>query len=52
MEGIGLSIFLYLIGLFILCIVIETAVRRGINSSIIGRYIEEKYDIKKDKNHF
>ena len=52
MEGIGLSILLYLIGLFILYIVIETAVRRGINSSIIGRHIEEKYDIKEDKKNF
>ncbi|OZU87006.1 hypothetical protein CIL03_18880 [Virgibacillus indicus] len=52
MEGIGLSIFIYLVGLFILYIVIETAVKRGINSSIIGRYIEEKYDIKEDKTSF
>ncbi|MDC3413249.1 hypothetical protein NC797_14410 [Aquibacillus sp. 3ASR75-11] len=52
MVGIGLSIFLYLVGLFILYIVIETAVRRGINSSIIGRYIEDKYDIKKNKKSF
>lgn len=52
MEGIGLSVFLYLVGLFLLYIVIETAVRRGINSSIIGRKIEDKYEIKEDKKSF
>ena len=35
--GIILSIFYGFIGLFILYIVIETAVRKGINSSIIGK---------------
>ncbi|KGP73453.1 hypothetical protein [Pontibacillus yanchengensis] len=52
MEGMGLSILIYLVGLFILYIVIETAVRRGINSSIIGRYMEEKNDNREDKESF
>lgn len=52
MESIGLSIFIFLVSLFIFYIVIETAVRRGINSSIIGRYLEEKYNIKEDKKSF
>jgi hypothetical protein len=46
MEGIGLAIIFYIVGLFILYIIIETAVRRGINSSIIGQYLEKKYGIK------
>ncbi|SEA64359.1 hypothetical protein SAMN05421743_106211 [Thalassobacillus cyri] len=55
MEGIGLTIIIYLIGLFILYIIIETAVRRGINSSIIGLYLENKYgiqDTREKKNSF
>ena len=51
MQSIGLSIVLYIISLFILYIVIETAVRRGINSSIIGELLEKKYGIK-DKKSF
>lgn len=46
MVGIGLAIIYYIVGLFILYIIIETAVRRGINSSIIGQYLEKKYGIK------
>lgn len=46
MEGIGLAIIFYIVGLIILYIIIETAVRRGINSSIIGQYLEKKYGIK------
>ncbi|MFF2501340.1 hypothetical protein [Peribacillus sp. NPDC058075] len=51
MQSIGLSIVLYIISLFILYIVIETAVRRVINSSIIGELLEKKYGIK-DKKSF
>ena len=50
MQSIGLSIVLYIISLFILYIVIETAVRRGINSSIIGELLEKKYGIKRYKS--
>ncbi|MGG0288718.1 hypothetical protein ABEY41_27305 [Peribacillus butanolivorans] len=41
-----------IVGLFILYIVIETAVRKGINSSIIGQFLEKKYEIKEDKKSF
>ncbi|MEC0276249.1 hypothetical protein [Peribacillus frigoritolerans] len=50
--GIILSIFYGFVGLFILYIVIETSVRKGINSSIIGQFIEKKYGIKEDKKSF
>ncbi|MDQ0223851.1 hypothetical protein [Metabacillus niabensis] len=46
------SIIAYLIGLFILYVVIETAVRKGINSSIIGKFLEDKYGIKEEKKSF
>lgn len=52
MNAIMLSIILYIVGIFILYIVIETAVRRGINSSIIGQFLEKKYGIKEDKKPF
>ncbi|MFF2289058.1 hypothetical protein [Peribacillus butanolivorans] len=41
-----------IVGLFILYIVIESAVRKGINSSIIGQFFEKKYGIKEDKKSF
>ncbi|MEH7505967.1 hypothetical protein V7152_29135 [Neobacillus drentensis] len=47
-----IPIVIYIVGLFILYIVIETAVRRGINSSIIGQFLEKKYGIKGDKKSF
>ncbi|MGN7940089.1 hypothetical protein [Virgibacillus sp. 6R] len=46
------SIIAYLIGVFILYVVIETAVRKGINSSIIGKFLEDKYGIKEEKKSF
>ncbi|MGE7687466.1 hypothetical protein [Peribacillus simplex] len=52
MQSIGLTIVLYIISLFILYIVIQTAVRKGINSSIIGQILEKKYGIKEDKKSF
>ncbi|WP_328113237.1 hypothetical protein [Peribacillus butanolivorans] len=46
MEAI-IPIVFYIFGLFILYIVSEkTAVRKGINSSIIGQFLEKKYGIK------
>jgi hypothetical protein len=51
-NNIIIPIVLYLVGLFILYIVIETAVRRGINSSIIGQFLEKKNGIKGDKKSF
>jgi len=45
-NDIVASIIWFIVGLFILYIVIETAVRRGINSSIVGQYLQKKYGIK------
>jgi hypothetical protein len=50
--NIIIPIVLYIVGLFILYIVIETAVKRGINSSIIGQFLEKKYGIKGEKESF
>lgn len=44
-----MSIVLYIVSLIILYIVIETAVRRGINSSIIGQALEKKLGITEEK---
>lgn len=44
-----ITIVLYIVGLIILYIVIETSVRRGINSSIIGRALESKPEIAEEK---
>ncbi|WP_309476946.1 hypothetical protein [Bacillus sp. ISL-34] len=51
--GFLVIFFVYLIiGLFILYIVIETAVRKGINSSIIGQFLENEYGVKEDKKPY
>ncbi|MFF2500975.1 hypothetical protein [Peribacillus sp. NPDC058075] len=42
----------FTVGLFILYIVIETAVRKGINNSMIGQHLEKKYGVKEDKKSF
>jgi Na+-transporting methylmalonyl-CoA/oxaloacetate decarboxylase gamma subunit len=52
MNGIGMSIVFFIISLLILFVVIETAVRNGINSSIIGKYLESKSEVKEDKKSF
>ena len=44
-----ISILLYIGSLFILYIVIETAVRKGINNSIIGQTLEKKLGITEEK---
>ncbi|MCK2003828.1 hypothetical protein MZM54_20800 [[Brevibacterium] frigoritolerans] len=46
------AIIFYIVGVFILYIVIEQAVRRGINHSIIGQFLEKKYGMKEDKKSF
>jgi len=46
------SIILWIFGLFILYIVISTAVRDGINKSVIGQFIDKKYGIKEGKKSF
>lgn len=53
MEGsfIG-TIVLWIIGLVILYFVIYTAVKDGINKSLVGQYIEKNYDVKEEKNSF
>ncbi|WP_044338595.1 hypothetical protein [Rossellomorea aquimaris] len=43
---IFIIVTLLIIFLFILYIIIERAMREGINNSIIGRYLEEKHGIK------
>ena len=52
MEAFGLYIIFYFVGLFFLFIVIETAVKRGINNSIIGDLLKKKYGIKDEKKSF
>jgi hypothetical protein len=51
-SSLVFSIILWIVGLFILYIVISTAVKDGINKSVVGQYIEKKYGVKKDKNSF
>ena len=46
------SILLWIIGLFILYIVILTAVKEGINKSVVGQFIEQRYGVKNDKKSF
>ena len=47
-----INIILGIIGLFILYIVISTAVKDGINKSMVGKFIEKRYEIKEDKKSF
>jgi hypothetical protein len=42
------SLCLWIVGLFILYLVISTAVRDGINKSVIGKFIEDKYGLKEN----
>ncbi|MGP4064113.1 hypothetical protein ACTWPF_04270 [Oceanobacillus sp. M65] len=53
MEGsfIGTIVF-WIIGLVILYFVIYTAVKDGINKSLVGQFIEKNYDVKEEKNSF
>ena len=46
------SMVLWIVGLFILYIVISTAVKDGINKSDVGQFIESKYGVKEDKKSF
>lgn len=43
-----MDIVLYIAGMFVLFIVIQVAVTKGINNSIIGKMFEKKYG-KRDK---
>ncbi|HJF32003.1 MAG TPA: hypothetical protein K8V56_09530 [Sporosarcina psychrophila] len=49
MQYDGVSIAFYILSLYILYLIIERAVRKGINNSIIGQVLEKKYGIKEDK---
>jgi len=46
------SILLWIIGLFILYVVISTAVKEGINRSLVGQYLEKKYGMNENKKSF
>ena len=45
-------IVLFLVGLFLLYIVIETAVKNGINHSIVGQSLQKKKRLKEGKKSF
>ncbi|MCM3791114.1 hypothetical protein M3221_22510 [Domibacillus indicus] len=51
-DSLVFSIILWIVGLFILYIVILTAVKDGINKSVIGQFIEKKYGTEEDKKSF
>ncbi|WP_308419007.1 hypothetical protein [Virgibacillus oceani] len=54
--GFLINLVLYIIGLFILYLIIQAAVRNGIDNSEVGKIIREKYGtdsiIKNDKKSF
>ena len=49
--NVFITIIIYIVSLIILYIVIETAVRKGINKSIIGRALEKKLGITEEKKN-
>ena len=51
-ESIGIFIILSIIWLLILFIIIESAVTRGINNSIVGQYLEKKNGVKENEKFF
>ena len=50
--SIVISIVISIVGLVALYAIIEAAVKSGINSSIIGQFLEEKNGIKEDEKSF
>ncbi|KOP82742.1 hypothetical protein AMS60_09805 [Bacillus sp. FJAT-21945] len=46
------NIILLIVGLFILYLVVSTAVRTGINKSVAGQLIEKKYGVEENKKSF
>ncbi|WP_042221845.1 hypothetical protein [Oceanobacillus manasiensis] len=42
----------WIIGLVILYFVIFTAVKDGINKSLVGQFLEKKYDVKEENKSF
>jgi hypothetical protein len=50
--GVGsfiFSILIWAVGLFILYLVISTAVKDGINKSVVGQYLNSTLGVKDDK---
>ena len=47
-----ISIVSWIIGLFILYIIIFLAVKHGINNSVVGRFLEEKYGVETNEKSF
>ncbi|MGP4073558.1 hypothetical protein ACTWQB_13495 [Piscibacillus sp. B03] len=43
-----LGIIIFLVGLLFLYLIIEAAVRNGIDGSLIGTYLKEKHGISKE----
>jgi hypothetical protein len=46
------NIILLIVGLFILYLVVSTAIRTGINKSVVGQLIEKKYGVEENKKSF
>jgi len=47
-----IPILFWIVGIFVLYIVISTAVKNGINKSDVGQFIERKYGVKEDEKSF
>jgi hypothetical protein len=52
LGSLAFSIILWIIGLFILYLVVSTAVKDGINKSVVGQLIEKKYGVEAKKKSF
>ncbi|MFD1040539.1 hypothetical protein ACFQ3N_19360 [Virgibacillus byunsanensis] len=50
--GVIMSLLLYALGLFILYLVIQAAVRNGIDNSEVAKMMREKYGIQKNEEKF
>lgn len=48
----GSAIILYLLSLFVLYVIIEAAVRNGINNSVIGKQLKEKQGDQEKRDRF
>lgn len=47
-----MTIFMWAFGIFVLYLVIAIAVRDGINRSVVGRLLEKRSGLKKDRDLF
>jgi hypothetical protein len=52
LGSLAFSIILWIIGLFILYLVVSTAVKDGINKSVVGQLIERKYGVEAKEKSF